>query len=283
VTEGGTNMKKMPPNFIEYNIYEMLKKENLDKIYLSYQLKNELNYNKNNSCSNRIIGLSGPNGVGKDSVLLGYLQNEYIDSNKNLIRLPRTTSRSPRESEIEGIDYFFSSEDEILNNWRDYIAITRYPANNSLYAIDGMKMAACLNDEDKYVVILAGIDFMPSIKYIFPESTSVYLLPPSPNELKNRLENRGTQKDELEKRLKVGEEEYLLTLASLFGKYCFFNGVIDKIIINDKLNDAVLDFSNYLETVINNPIKNIICQDEIQEQFIDSLTGVYSKCGDLYE
>ena len=183
------------------------------------------------------IVISGPSGVGKGTICNIIMKNKHI----NLEYSISMTTRKKRKCEINGIHYYFTNkknfENKIRNN--DFIEYAIY--NNEYY---GTLKSEVLNkiNSGKYIISEIDIQGAKKIKEEFSNSVLIYILPPSIEELKNRLYKRGTESpEEIEERLK---------LAVIENKNKYF---YDYIVINDKLSEAVDEIENIiLNKIIDN-------------------------------
>lgn len=137
-----------------------------------------------------LIVISGPSGVGKDSVV-----KALMERNQKLHFVVTTTSRPARENEVEGRDYFFVSKER----FEEMIA------NNELieYALvyDQYKGAVRKQVTDAWASgkdVIMRVDVQGAAKYrsLFPDALLVFLLPSSEEELVYRLTDRGTETPE---------------------------------------------------------------------------------------
>lgn len=137
-----------------------------------------------------MIVISGPSGVGKDSVVKALMKE-----NQNFHFVVTTTSREPRETEIEGVDYFFVAKTEF----------ERLIAANEMieYALvyDQYKGAAKQQVRDawasgKDVLIRVDVQGADTYRKLFPEALLIFLLPTNPEELIFRLRDRHTETEQ---------------------------------------------------------------------------------------
>ncbi len=137
-----------------------------------------------------MIVISGPSGVGKDSVVKALMKR-----NCNYHFVVTTTSREPRETEIEGMDYFFVTKSEF----------ERLIAANEMieYALvyDQFKGAAKQQVRDawasgKDVLIRVDVQGADTYRKLFPEALLIFLLPTNPEELIFRLRDRRTETEQ---------------------------------------------------------------------------------------
>lgn len=168
----------------------------------------------------RLIVLSGPGGVGKSSVA------KHLKENSELLVSVSATTRSPRINEVEGVDYFFYSQERfdraIANNefleWADF-AGNRYGTPKA-----PVEKALSLGKSVLLEIEIAGAK---QIKAKMPEAILVFLEPPTWEELVARLEGRGTDSPERRAaRLALAQEE--MEAASFF----------DKVLINEQVEQV---------------------------------------------
>ena len=168
----------------------------------------------------RLIVLSGPGGVGKSSVA------KHLKENSDLLVSVSATTRSPRINEVEGVDYFFYSQERfdraIANNefleWADF-AGNRYGTPKA-----PVEKALSLGKSVLLEIEIAGAK---QIKAKMPEAILVFLEPPTWEELVARLEGRGTDSPERRAaRLALAQEE--MEAASFF----------DKVLINEQVEQV---------------------------------------------
>lgn len=152
-----------------------------------------------------LLCVSGPSGVGKGTVI-----EAACKKNSRLCHSVSVTTRAPRRGEQEGISYYFRTTEnfERMIESGDILEYDQYCGN--YYGTPRQPI------EDKLAVgidIIMDVTVPGSLATIknFPEAISVFLLPPSIGELKNRLIGRGTEEDEaVQKRMKKSLEEIKL-------------------------------------------------------------------------
>ncbi len=183
----------------------------------------------------KIIIFSAPSGSGK-STLIGHLLERFPQLEFSI----SATSRAPRGSEVNGKEYYFLSNEEFKNKvaagefveWEEVYAGTCY----------GTLRSELKRIWDKGHVIVFDVDVKGGVnlKKIFgDDALSIFIMPPSVEELRRRLEKRGTDTPEtIAKRVAKAEEE--ITYAPLF----------DKIVVNDSLETAIADATRITESFI---------------------------------
>ena len=149
-----------------------------------------------------LIVVSGPSGAGKDTVI-----NKVLETEKNIWLSISMTSRSPRGQEENGKDYFFVSKKEFeenitKNNFLEYAVY-----NDNYYGTPKNKINEYL-EQGIDVVLIIEIQGALQIKELIPEALFIFIMPPSMEELKSRLINRGTDSpDKIISRFKRAYEE----------------------------------------------------------------------------
>ena len=173
----------------------------------------------------KMIIVSAPSGSGK-STIVNWLMQEHPEL--NLYFSISCTSRAPRGTEQNGVEYFFISPEE----FKEKIARGEFLEYEEVYedrfygTLKEQVESQRMNGEN--VVFDVDVKGGCSIKqYYGDEALSLFIQPPSIDELKRRLMNRGTDSlEDIEKRL--SKASYELTFAEKF----------DKIVINDDLEIA---------------------------------------------
>ena len=170
-----------------------------------------------------VIILSSPSGAGKTSIT-----KQILDKTRNISMSISVTTREKRNGEVDGKDYFFISQaefDQMCNNNELLENATVYSKSYGTRAKDTSDLLKKGDD------ILFDVDWqgMQQIAESMPGKTvSIYILPPSIKELRQRLEKRGTDsQDIIDKRIAKAKED-----ISHAHKY-------DYILINDSLAEVV--------------------------------------------
>lgn len=149
-----------------------------------------------------LLVVSGPSGAGK-----GTICKELISKNDDIKLSVSATTRKPRNGEVHGVNYFFIEKEkfeEMIDNgeFLEYAQIY-----DNFYGTPKAAIMECLeNGQD--VVLEIEMQGAKQIKEVYPEGVFIFVLPPSLDELKNRIVGRGTEtKEEIEKRFSCAFEE----------------------------------------------------------------------------
>lgn len=138
----------------------------------------------------KLIILTGPSGVGKGTVV-----KEILDKDNNICLSVSATTRSPRNGEKEGENYYFLSEENFkeMINKNLFLEWAKFAGNYYGTPLSFVKDKI----EDGFIVLLEiEVEGAKQIKDKFPDSLSIFILPPSKEELERRIRNRGTEKEE---------------------------------------------------------------------------------------
>ena len=168
-----------------------------------------------------LIVVSGPSGVGKDSVLRLYMPG------KTGVRLSiSTTTRSPRPGEVDGEHYNFVSREEFegMIARHEMLEYAEYAGN---YYGTPKKWVEDTLDCGLHVILEIELIGALKIRALAPEAVFVFLMPPSLKALEDRLIGRGTETAaSIAKRMKAAQNEILHA------------GAYDYIIVNNKLRES---------------------------------------------
>jgi len=144
----------------------------------------------------KLIILTGPSGVGKGTVV-----KEILGKDKNIWLSISATTREPREGEKEGVNYYFLSREKFKEMIEQKLFLEWAQFAGNYY---GTPLSSVNEKIKKGFTVLLEIEVegAKQIKEKFPNSLSIFLLPPNKAELERRIRNRGTEKEEsIKKRL----------------------------------------------------------------------------------
>jgi len=152
-----------------------------------------------------LIVLSGPSGVGKGTVCAALRK-----MNLDLVYSVSATTRAPREGEVDGINYFFKKHEQ----FEQMIAgdeLLEYAEYDGNYYGTPRRFVEDTLKEGKNVILEIEVQGALKVKQKFPEGVFIFLLPPSLDELHNRITTRGTNSVEsIRNRMSVAADEIRL-------------------------------------------------------------------------
>ena len=177
----------------------------------------------------KLYVISGPSGVGKGTVIKGFLKN-----NPDFMLSISCTTRQPRENEIDGVNYFFITKEKFQKAIDDnkFLEWAEFAGNR--YGTKKKYIEQCLND-GKNIILEIDTKGALQVKKQMPEAVLIFILPPSFKTLEDRLRGRHTE-DETTIQKRLNEVKLELERAENF----------DYKVINDNLEKAIKEIENII-------------------------------------
>lgn len=150
----------------------------------------------------RLVVLSGPSGVGKDTLI-----RAWAARNPRVVRIVTTTTREPRDGEVEGVDYHFVSTEE-FRELADSGAFLEFKnVHGNWYGSPKADVEKHLA-EGRIAVLNVDVQGALSVMERRPDALSVFVHPPSLEELERRIRRRGLDSEEaIQRRLENARGE----------------------------------------------------------------------------
>ncbi|MCL2216219.1 MAG: guanylate kinase [Defluviitaleaceae bacterium] len=168
-----------------------------------------------------LVIISGPSGSGKGTVV------KELDPEKGYALSISVTTRKPRKGEIDGRDYFFTTEEEFHKMRAENALLEHAVYVSNFYGTPRVYVEEQIS-KGKVVVLEIEVYGALQVQEKFPEAVLIFLLPPTITELERRLSGRGTEDPvTIEARLKKAMEE-----VPLIDSYNY-------LVINDDISAAV--------------------------------------------
>ncbi|HUV50378.1 MAG TPA: guanylate kinase [Anaerolineae bacterium] len=179
----------------------------------------------------KLFIISAPSGAGKTT-----LCREALKRFKDITFSISCTTRKPRNGEQDGIDYYFITKEEFKrkienNKWAEWAEVY-----GNFYGTSAEFLDTCLSS-GKSILLDIDVQGTIQIKKRYPDSITIFIMPPSLEALKTRLESRGTDtRQVIEKRLEAAKKE--IEKKDLYRH----------VIINDQLSRAVSELIEIIES-----------------------------------
>jgi len=170
-----------------------------------------------------LLIMSGPSGVGKGTVREKLMEDKSL----NLFYSVSMTTRNMRPGEVNGREYYFVTREEFMENvandnlleWAEYVGNCYGTPKDK---VEGMR------NEGKNVLLEIDVKGAENVFKKVPDVISIFIAPPSVEELGNRLRGRGTE-----------SEEVIANRVSRATKELEYQKFYKNVVINDKLEDCV--------------------------------------------
>lgn len=185
-----------------------------------------------------LILLSGPSGVGKGTVRM----QVFNDMSLNLAYSISMTTRKPRNKEVDGVDYFFVSEEEFLNKLKNDELLEHACFVGNYYGTPKAYVEE-LREQGKNVFLEIEVEGAKQVLSKYKDDdkvVSIFLLPPSLEELEKRIRGRRSEEEHIiQERLGKAKRE-----IDLKGNYQY-----------SVLNDNIYRASEEIQQIIRNHLK----------------------------
>ncbi len=187
-----------------------------------------------------LLVVSGPAGVGKGSI-----NQALIQRNSDIRMSVSATTRAPRPGEINGVHYFFKTEEEFKKMidegaFLEYMRVfnTHYYGTPKSFVEQELK-------EGRSVVLEIDVQGAMRVKAAYPDAVLIFIAPPSMSELKTRLIGRGTESAEaVERRFETAYQE-----LDYVNQY-------DYVVVNDILDLAIARVEHILSAERCRSVRN---------------------------
>ena len=165
-------------------------------------MSEEINPYNPNRFEPLMIVISGPSGVGKDTVIKGLKER-----NTHLHIVVTATTREPRSDEVDGVDYFFMSKDEFAEMIEQDELLEYAVVYNDFKGIPKTQVRQAL-ESGQDVVMRVDVQGAATLREIYPEVLLIFLTVRDEEELKNRLIQRKKDKpEEIKLRIATARQE----------------------------------------------------------------------------
>ncbi len=178
-----------------------------------------------------LVVVSGPSGSGKTTLVARLALDPRVD-----VAVTATT-RPPRPNEVDGVDYHFLSEEEFRARIErgEFVEYKEVFKNGHLYGSLKAPLVEALERADRIYLLEIDVEGGLDLKEQGYEGTYVFIAPPSVEELRRRIEGRGTESaTSIAER--IGKAEFELSMKERY----------DHVVVNDELERAFAEVTSLL-------------------------------------
>lgn len=194
--------------------------------------------------------ISAPSGTGKGTIV-----SRILSADPNIHFSVSATTRAPREGEVDGVNYYFITREEFLKLIESGGMLEHAEFCGNFYGTPKKAVYDKLAEGHDVILEIETVGAMKVMSEC-PESVSIFILPPSLAELRNRLKTRATDSDDvIERRISEAGREIEKSVN------------YDYIVINDDLEKAIEDVKNVMSAAKR--------MTKINQ---DTIEGVLKKC-----
>ncbi len=201
----------------------------------------------------RLFILSAPSGTGKSTVAGRLLQQI-----EGIRRVVTATTRPPRPGERDGVDYIFMSKEEFERGMQEGRFLEYAQVYGNYYGTPKDQVERSM-EEGYDSLLVIDVQGAFKVKSVYPEAVSIFLLPPSLEELRRRMVSRGYRDSNMQLRLETARRE--VPCARRFD-YIIINDFVDKAV--ERLKSIVLASRCERDSVLSN-LREILRNGEIAE------------------
>ena len=183
------------------------------------------------SKSGLVVVITAPSGSGKTTIY-----RELLKRRPDISFSVSYTTRQRRVGETDGVDYFFISREAFERKIERGDFIEWAEVHKDLKGTDRRHLEECLS-RSSVCILDVDVQGAVSIMNAFPEALTIYISPPSMEELRKRLEKRGTE-SESAVRIRLHNAEKELEYQDRF----------QYIVVNDRVEKAVKSIEKIIDT-----------------------------------